>query len=503
MPTTRQARISPIPTQLELRISRLDVLHDAESAFGHLYGSSPNAFWLDSGVASPPARFSFLGDCEGPLGALITYDVSVGQVVVERRGEAETFDETIFDYLSREICRLRLPCEELPFDFNCGFAGYFGYELKADCDGSCAHESGLPDAAFVFADRLIAFDHLERRTWLLCLAPAGDPAGAERWLDETAARLASLHSRPDPAPVADRGPIRFRLSRSRGRYLDDIAACQHHLMTGESYEVCLTNKVVADATPDPLPLYRALRRVNPAPFAAFLRFGDAAVLSSSPERFLSIGRDGWVEARPIKGTCRRGRTPAEDARLAANLGSDEKSRAENVTIVDLMRNDLGIACEVGTVHVPELMRVEAYETVHQLVSAVRGRLRDDLGPADCIRACFPPGSMTGAPKRRTMEIIDRLEGEARGVYSGAIGYLGLCGGCDLSVAIRAIVVDGEEATIGCGGAIVLDSDAEEEYREMLLKAEAPMRAIDPQVDPLALFGRSLPPAPSQPRPRAR
>jgi len=484
---THQAKTLPIPTDLELRVRRLDALHDAEGAFVHLYGSSRNAFWLDSAMAGPPVRFSFLGDCEGPLGALVSYDVAAGRVQVERGGEVEAFDESIFDYLSREMRRLRHPCEDLPFDFNCGFAGYFGYELKADCDGSRAHDSRLPDAAFVFADRLIAFDHLERRTWLLCLAPAGEVAGAERWLDETARHLASLPAVSEPARAEAGEPVAFRLRRPRERYLDDIDACKRRLVVGETYEVCLTNKVVTVPSRDPLRLYRVLRRVNPAPFAAFLRFGETTVLSSSPERFLGIGSDRWVEARPIKGTGRRGKTPAEDARLAAELGADEKSRAENVTIVDLMRNDLGIVCEVGTVHVPDLMRVETYETVHQLVSTVRGRLRAELEAPDCVRACFPPGSMTGAPKRRTMEIIDGLEGEARGVYSGAIGYLGLSGGCDLSVAIRAIVGDGEEATIGCGGAIVLDSDAREEYREMLLKADAPMRAIDSGVDPLTVF----------------
>jgi len=254
---------------------------------------------------------------------------------------------------------------------------------------------------------------------------------------------------------------------------------QQLLAEGETYEVCLTDALVAEAEPKPLELYRALRRVNPAPFSSYVRFGDAAVLSSSPERFLRIGRDRWVEARPIKGTSRRGETPAEDIRLAEHLRSDEKNRAENLMIADLMRNDLGSVCEIGTVQVPELMRVETYETLHQLVTTVRGLLREDLQPADCIRACFPPGSMTGAPKRRTMQIIDRLEGEARGVYSGAIGYLGLGGAADLSVAIRTIVCGAEETRIGAGGAIVIQSDPEDEYEEMLLKAAAPMRAIDP------------------------
>src|SRR4029077_18129750 len=186
-------------------------------------------------------------------------------------------------------------------------------------------------------------------------------------------------------------------------------------------------------------------------------------------------------------TCPRGAGPAEDVRLARELRASEKNRAENLMIADLLRNDLGAVCEVGTVHVPYLMHVESYETVHQLVSTVRGLLREELEPPEFIRACFPGGSMTGAPKKRTMELIDGLEGEARGVYSGAIGYLGLSGGCDLNIVIRTIVMDGETTTIGVGGAIVMQSDAEDEYQETLLKGRAPMRAIDPRVDPQTVF----------------
>jgi para-aminobenzoate synthetase len=271
--------------------------------------------------------------------------------------------------------------------------------------------------------------------------------------------------------------VDLNLRRPAQQYLDDIAACKHHLAAGHSYEICLTNALTGAARLDPLALYRSLRRVNPAPFSAYLRFGDLAVLSSSPERFLAVDRQGRVEARPIKGSSRRGESPEEDARLASKLGGDVKSRAENVTIVDLMRNDLGRVCEAGSVEVPELMTVESYETVHQLVSSVRGRLRQGVNAPNCARACFPPGSMTGAPKLRTMEILDELEGGPRGVYSGAIGYFGLGGACDLSVAIRTIVLDGESLGIGAGGAIVAESDPRAELEEMLLKARAPAAAL--------------------------
>jgi para-aminobenzoate synthetase len=477
----------PLRPRLELKAKRLDTLFDAERAFTHLYGDSDNAFWLDSSLVDERARFSFMGDAAGPLAATISYDAADGEVRVERGGEVERHPESIFDYLSREMRRLRRFSNELPFDFNCGFVGYFGYELKADCGGSSAHESAQPDAAFVFADRLIAFDHLEECTYVVCLADPARAEEADRWIASTSLHLSSLPSLHEPewAETTDDGrdPIGFRLSRSHQQYLDDIGECKRQLFEGESYEICLTNKVTAEVSPDPLPLYRTLRRINPAPFSAFLRFGETAVLSSSPERFLRVGRDRWVEAKPIKGTVARGETPAEDVRLAEELRLGEKNRAENLMITDLLRNDLGVVCEVGTVHVPYLMHVETYETVHQLVSTVRGLLREELEPPDCIRACFPGGSMTGAPKKRTMEIIDELEGEARGVYSGAIGYLGLGGGSDLNIVIRTIVIDGESTTLGVGGAIVMQSDAEDEYQETLLKARAPMQAIDPRVDP--------------------
>jgi len=475
---------------LELRVRRLDAAHDTERAFHHLYGSSSDAFWLDSSMLDGRARFSFMGDPSGPLAQTVTYDVGSRQLTVTAAGETRILEESIFDYLSREMRRLRYLSDDLPFDFNCGFAGYLGYELKADCEGSDAHSSSMPDAFFVFADRMIAFDHLEGATYVLGICPRDEPEGTDRWIAETALRLAALPPirEPEWSEVAtERDPVHFNLARSHGQYLEDIEECKRQLIDGESYEICLTNKVTADVSPDPLPLYRTLRRVNPAPFSAFLRCGDAAVLSSSPERFLSIGRDRWAEAKPIKGTVRRSPDPAEDVRLAEELRTDEKSRAENLMICDLLRNDLGVVSEIGTVHVPNLMHIESYETVHQLVSTVRGLMREDIEPPDCVRACFPGGSMTGAPKKRTMEIIDSLEGEARGVYSGAIGYFGLSGGCDLNIVIRTVVMDGETTTLGVGGAIVMQSDAEEEYQEILLKGRAPMQAIDPRVDPQSVF----------------
>jgi para-aminobenzoate synthetase len=505
-PAGRHRRAAPAPSPagkpqaLRLEVERLDRVCDPEQAFAELFGDRSHAFWLDSSRLDERSRFSFIGDAGGPLGAVIDYDVAARQVRVTRGGSVEVHDETIFDYLNRELARLRLPSDELPFDLNCGFVGYFGYELKADCGGDLVHESPLPDVALILAGRLVAFDHAEQATYVVCLSTPESRAEATAWVRNVSRTLSAI-SEPASraAPAGANGPSRspgFQLSRSHEHYLEDIRRCKQYLHDGETYEVCLTNKLRTEPAGEPLSLYGTLRRINPAPFAALLRCGEVSVLSSSPERFLSIGRDRWVEAKPIKGTAPRGRTPDEDRRLSAGLRASEKNRAENLMITDLLRNDLGRVCEIGTVHVPHLMEIESYETVHQLVSTVRGRLRDGVGAADCIRACFPAGSMTGAPKKRTMEIIDELEQEPRGVYSGAIGYLGLGGGCDLNVVIRTIVSDGVTTTIGAGGAIVAQSDPEDEYQEMLLKARALMHAIETSPAPGAARAGALsqPPA---------
>src|SRR4029077_10875206 len=297
--------------KLALKVKRLDTLYDTERAFVSLYGDSKTAFWLDSSKVARGARFSFMGAADGPLGAAISYDVSSGELRIERAKGVAALEESIFDYLSREMRHMRYLSDELPFDFNCGFVGYFGYELKADCEGNDAHRSTMPDAAFVFADRLIALDHLEQCTYVLCVTAPGDAEQGERWIAETSLRLASLPSlnAPEWDGTGVEKPAAFRLSRSHQQYLDDIATCKQRLIEGETYEICLTNKITANLAAGPLPLYRTLRRVNPAPFSAYLRFGERAVLSSSPERFLSVGRDRWVEAKPIKGTCPRGKTP--------------------------------------------------------------------------------------------------------------------------------------------------------------------------------------------------
>jgi len=473
-------------SESELRLRSIPGEPSTEALFERLFGDADHAFWLDS--ADAPTRLaqrSFLGTSAGPGRCVLEYDVESGTAIRHGAGPATTERGSIFDLLDRELAKhaIEPPPADLPPGLMGGFVGYLGYELKADCGSPNVHRSDMPDAVMMLANRLVAVDHVRGRTHLVVLCH-GDEAEAEAWLDEAEGAVRDLLTvAPEPPPplTQSEGPsaphVSFRCGRGREQYLADIARSQAELAAGESYEVCLTDQISTDAEPDPFDLYRLLRRRNPAPFAAYLKLGEMAVVSSSPERFLSVDRERRVEARPIKGTTSRSDDLERDEALRAELNEDEKTYAEHLMIVDLLRNDLGRVCEVGSVGVPELMIVEDYATVHQLISTVSGVLEAGRTAAQCARACFPGGSMTGAPKERTMEIIDDLEDEARGVYSGAIGWFGVDGAMDLSIVIRTIVMRPGRTTIGAGGAIVMQSDPEDEFDEILLKARAPMATI--------------------------
>ena len=479
---------------LRLGVRELEGAAPTEQVYERLFGDAEHSFWLDSADAPTwLAQCSYMGTSAGAEQCLLSYDVETGEVTADRGGSRTTEQRSIFDLLDRELALHQI---EPPAGIDRGLVGgwvdYLGYECKADCGARNQHRSDLPDAAFLFANRVVAVDHAKDRTFLFALGREGD-AEAERWLDQAGALVAAMIDSP-PVPVPLAAPedpdaeVRFRIGRGRERYLADILRSQSELAAGESYEVCLTDQISTDAAPDPFQLYRLLRRRNPAPFAAFLRFGENAIVSSSPERFLSVDRDRTVQARPIKGTISRSDDAEADAERRAFLAGDEKTKAEHLMIVDLLRNDLGRVCELESVSVPDLMVVEPYATVHQVVSTITGKLESHRSAAECVRACFPGGSMTGAPKERTLEIIDGLETEARGVYSGAIGYFGLDGSTDLSIVIRTIVMRPGRTTIGAGGAIVMQSDPEEEFDEILLKARAPMSAIAEAVSGRAAEG---------------
>jgi para-aminobenzoate synthetase len=475
------ARNGDSPMRLRLREIKGEA--PAEALFERLFLGEENAFWLDS--ADAPTRLaqaSYLGTSAGRDRCLLEYDVEAGEVAIKRARRETVEHRSIFDLLDKELAKHAVePPPQLARGLIGGYVGYLGYELKADCGSPNVHRSDMPDALLMLANRVIAVDHVRRRTYV-CAVGREDDAEADAWLERAAEAVAEALANP-PAPVPTQDPeqpldhVTFQSGRGRERYLADIASSQAELAAGESYEVCLTDQFSTDASPDPFVLYRHLRRSNPAPFAAFLKFGERAVVSSSPERFLSVDRDRRVEARPIKGTISRDEDPVVDAGHRDELKQDEKTMAEHLMIVDLLRNDVGRVCDIDSVSVPELMAIEPYMTVHQMVSTIQGYLEPGRTPVECVHACFPGGSMTGAPKLRTMEIIDGLEDEARGVYSGAIGYFGLDGSTDLSIVIRTIVMRPGRTTIGAGGAIVMQSDPEDEFDETLLKARAPMAAL--------------------------
>ena len=469
--------------ELELRMRTIQGQAPTEHVYERLFADSDPSFWLDSADAPTwLAQCSYMGTTAGADRCFVTYDVDSGELAVDRAGVQTVEHKSIFDYLDRELKRIAVePPEGVDRGLVGGYVGYLGYELKADCGSQNVHSSDMPDAAMMLANRVVAVDHTKDVTYVFALCRGEDPE-AELWLESTRDLIEQAIASP-PAeqplapPVEPGGHVRFQSGRGRERYLADIVKSQAELLAGESYEVCLTDQFSTDASPEPFDLYRQLRRSNPSPFAASLRFGDYAVVSSSPERFLSVDRQRQVMARPIKGTISRVEDPIADHARREDLEGDEKTYAEHLMIVDLLRNDLGVVCDVDSVAVPDLMVVEPYATVHQMVSTIVGRLEDGRSPVDCVRATFPGGSMTGAPKERTMEIIDDLEEEARGVYSGSIGYFGADGSTDLNIVIRTIVMRPGRTTIGAGGAIVMQSDPQEEFDEILLKARAPMAAI--------------------------
>jgi para-aminobenzoate synthetase len=486
---TQERQIVPSGTQeqegsgMRLLARTLEGAAPTEQVYERLFADAERSFWLDSADAPTwLAQCSFMGTSAGAGRCFVEYETDTGELAIQRDGVGTVEHKSIFDFLDRELAKHAIePPLEVGRGLIGGYVGYLGYELKADCGSPNVHSSDLPDAAMMLANRVVAVDHAERRTHVFALA-RGEDREAEEWLEMAAGLVAEAISeppeeRPLAPPPEPGGEVRFECGRGREQYLADIARCQAELAAGESYEVCLTDQISTDASPDPFDLYRQLRRSNPAPFAAFLRFGERAIVSSSPERFLSVDRRRHVQARPIKGTISRSEDPREDAARRAYLAEDEKTKAEHLMIVDLLRNDLGRVCDVDSVRVPDLMVVEPYATVHQVVSTITGRLEPERSAAECVRNCFPGGSMTGAPKERTMEIIDDIEAQARGVYSGAIGYFGLDGSTDLSIVIRTIVMRPGRTTIGAGGAIVMQSDPVEEFDEILLKARAPMAAI--------------------------
>ena len=390
--------------------------------FAKVAAAHDRCFWLDGGGSRDwSGRRSIFGWLEDDDLSL-TFDAAAREVRAWPGGEVVGDD--IFAALA----------ERLDGDPDTHWVGYFGYAARPDLPGRPA--VGVPDAVWMRAGGIRTIQHE---------LAEGEVRAAQR---------ASKHAPPVP-----------------DWYADAFAAVQAELRAGNSYEVNLTYRLEAEGG-DPVSTYLRLRERNPAPYAGYLQHQGTHLLSSSPERFATIDRNGWMQARPIKGTTPRGATPEADARQRELLATDPKLRAENLMITDLLRNDLAMVCRPGTVTVPQLMVVETYASVHQLVSTIRGQLRSEVGSMDALRAIFPAGSMTGAPKLRTMEIIDRVEATPRGIYAGAFGWISGDGRADLGVVIRSLIRSPAGAWhLGTGGGITVRSDVTEEWAETCWKAE--------------------------------
>lgn len=469
-------------TACTIRHQQFAAVMDAEILFDTLFRQSPYAVWLDSSRQDyGSGRFSILCDASGPLGRIARASVQKHQITITSAGKQDLIEDDFFDWLEKDLDAHPVEVPDTPFEFALGWVGYIGYEMKELTEKVPGPPSPFPDACLLFCDRAIVIDHEENRIWLLALSDASTRENAETWLNETGKKIGSPEKVwPDEAPLPDKLALKtpLKLRHEKTAYLDLIHQCQEALIQGESYEICLTNTVTASTAADPWTVWRMLRQSNPAPYGAYLQLGDIAVLSCSPERFLSISRERTIESKPIKGTRPRAEDPNQDKRLMAELAASEKEKAENLMIVDLVRNDLGKIAQSGSVTVSRLFDIESYQTVHQMVSTVSARIQGGVSASQCVRAAFPAGSMTGAPKKRTLEIIDRLEAGPRGIYSGALGYFSLCGAADLSVIIRTLVMSDGQLSFGVGGAITALSEPEEEFEETRVKARAFLTLFD-------------------------
>ncbi len=453
---------------------RLDGIADLPALFAR-FRSAPYPLLLDSAMPHPHlGRYSYL-----TADPFLTLRCRGRRIYLERDGRCEEAEGDPLALLLDLLRRFATPSLPGLPPFQGGAAGYISYDLGRFLErlpALAADDLELPDLCLGFYDWTLAYDRLTGRSWLIATGlPQGTADGARRRLQWARERLAELPAtKEEPVTRAQGPPLRSTFTLEG--YLAAVQRIKGYLAAGEIYQANLSQRFTLPFAGDPWPLYLRLRQVNPAPFAAYLEFPEVTVLSASPEEFLRVeGRK--VETRPIKGTRPRGGTHEEDVALVKELLASEKDRAENIMIVDVLRNDLGRVCRVGSVQVPSLLAVEQHPTVHHLVSTVTGELPEGIEAVDLLRACFPGGSITGAPKIRAMEIIEGLEPTRRGIYCGAIGYLGFNGDMNISIAIRTMVITKGALTFSVGGGIVMDSDPEAEYQETLYKARGLMRAL--------------------------
>ena len=444
------------------------------------------SFFLDSGMDSNKlGRYSFIGS--DPFLVLSTR----GSEGVLTRGKIKSrLTGNPFDMLQHLLEIYRLEPHPSPVPFVGGAVGYFSYDLCHFIErlpSIATDDLNLPECYFGFYDLVLAFDNLEGKTYLISsgfpeLRETERITRATRRINELKNKLTGASVSDTETPVTPVSSPVKPLATLQGNfthkeYIDTVEKARQYIIAGDIFEVNLSQRFETELSISPYKLYQRLRQINPAPFAGYLDFNGVKVVSASPERFLRL-RGDWVETRPIKGTRPRGKTKEEDEALSSELLTSVKDRAENIMIVDLERNDLGRVCRFGTVKVTQLAILEMFPTVFHLTSTIVGRLRKDKNGIDLIKATFPGGSVTGAPKVRSMEIIDELEPTKRSIYTGSIGYLSFNGDLDLSIAIRTFLVKEGRAYFQVGGAVVYDSDPETEYQETMDKGKALVDALN-------------------------
>ncbi len=453
----------------------------ASSQLFELFRERPFSFFLDSGMDPVRlGRYSFAGS-----DPFLVVRSRGTKVTLIRGGKEEIRQGNPFDVL-RELLATYSLASLSGIPFTGGAVGYFSYDLchfMERLPSTTVDDLNLPECYLAFYDTAAVFDHLEGKAYLVsCGFPELDEARRQRRVENRLKEIKGRLRYGLPQLAAEAGPppggegIVLKSNFSREEYLKAVAAAREYICAGDIFQVNLSQRFESDLPVSPYELHRLLRKINPAPFSSYIDFDGVSIVSASPERFLQVQGD-WLETRPIKGTRPRGKTAEEDRKLAGELLSSAKDRAENVMIVDLERNDIGRVCRYGTVKVTELAILETFPTVFHLTSTVRGRLSEGKDRIDLLKATFPGGSITGAPKVRAMEIIDELEPTRRSVYTGSIGYLGFNGNMDLNIVIRTFLIKAGRAYFQVGGGIVYDSEPEAEYQETLDKAKALIQAL--------------------------
>ena len=447
-----------------------------------LFRDKPFCFFPDSGMdVQRLGRYSFMG-CDPFMvlhsrGNRISIQTATGQ---------QSIIGDPFQVLSGLLSKYKLDSTDLPVPLAGGAVGYFSYDLChfIEClPTKAVDDLQLPECYLGFYDAVVAFDLLEEKAYIISsgfpeLDETQRQLRAKVRMDDLSVLLAESRLSDSTLRTEQSGQdwVSLHSNFAQEAYLRAVETARQYIIAGDIFQVNLSQRFKTRLAITPYELYRRLRRINPAPFSSYFDFGQMAIVSASPERFLRVSGD-YVETRPIKGTRPRGSTPSEDEANARQLLSSAKDRAENIMIVDLERNDLGRVCRYGSVRVTERAILETFPTVFHLTSTVVGQLRADKDRIDLLRACFPGGSITGAPKVRAMEIIDELEPTRRSVYTGAIGYLSFGGDMDLNIAIRTFLVKDGRAYFQVGGGIVYDSEPKAEYQETLDKAKALIEAL--------------------------